>query len=294
MIELRMSEAGHCPRGLSAKLLGMEPLPVSEYIATIMEESSRHEAWVKEKLHSQGHLITEEQKEIELWLDGFHLVGHIDGLIGRNGEASLLEVKALGRFEFYRFLKEGLNGFPQYEAQISAYMLALPYTWPASLVVKCRDTGAMRELVLLRPSLSCGDLEGKLRPVKEAVERGEPSPWDCSISPALFKWCRWRYLCAPAQVQTSLELVEAAKKWREAKALLEEGEAEMAEAKAAFTQALKGGGSLEVDDLKATYTERVRTGWDKEVLKELVIPDILARAEKRTPYWELRVLDRRE
>lgn len=293
----RMSEAGYCVRFLAAKRLNYKPLPEPEFLKLAGKEGSRHEDWIISELIEEGHKITERQKEVKLEFPSFDLIGHIDG----RADDKVLEIKALGRFNFQKFEKARLSAFPQYQAQITCYMEATKL--PAWLLVKNRDTGGILETVLDSPPLDFQSIYDSLLTVELYALKNLLHPavrqddFTCRI-------CRFRYLCldemAEAKVVSAIQLplAQYAGQWRQAKAKIDEATALKEEAEQIFLQAVKDAGlkKLFVSGLNISYvSEGERESYPLELLRKVVPEEMLSQARKVSTRNEyIRVTDTQE
>jgi len=203
----RMSQVGAPPRVLYATRLGMEKLPDPPYLTLAGRESTRHEQWVKEDMREQGYEIEdaevcpkclnefgEERRglHVELEYELFRLLGHMDGRLPVNSHKRILEVKALGRFNFYRFMQNKFAAFPKYADQLTCYFEAEHSEWPALYVVKCRDTGRIEPMDTYAPS-KMQDIVDKLTFIEAHARIGKLV--DCECTDWERATCQFRYLC---------------------------------------------------------------------------------------------------
>ena len=284
------SEVGSCPRVLGATRLGYEAISFSEDEKTLLEEGLIHEGLIVSRLEAKGYTFTDRGRELVLDTPLYSLLMHIDGIAHRNGADYLFEAKALGRFTFAQFLKNGLSAFPQYEWQVSAYWSKIPL--PILMAVKCRDTGKLIVQIHDEPSVSIQTIVSKLEEVEAYAREGELIPHSCSEK----EWvrCRFRYLCPrgepePSQVAILPNLVEAARTWREAQEVKDIADDMVERAKATFLAHCKetGNSKFWVEGVSVSYHGlRDKTYLDEKVLKELVPEEVWQKAVKKTRPWE--------
>ena len=286
-----MSQAGDCAKALSAQHLGYEATPETASSLLIMEESTWHEGRVVQKLEQEGYVVTDRQKELTLEEALFVLQGHIDGVASRAGLSYLLEVKALGRFTFQKYQRDGLMAFPGYAAQVSCYqhMLKLPIL----LAVKCRDTGQLLETILPDPPMDFYSILDKLLQVEVSVREGELYPATCDEKDK--RYCSFRFLCEPseekalAKVESLPSLIEAAALWKEGKQLESQAEERLEQAKQAFIAYPQSSqvDKFSVGGVSVSYLgKKSRIYLDEAKLKELLAPEILELARKQGKTWE--------
>lgn len=304
----RMSGLGDCPRILSAARLGYEPLPEPDYLRRAAREGSRHEEWIVEDLRAEGWIITDQQREVVIEYPTFRLVGHIDGTIAFTGfqaimgNLHLLEIKALGRFTFDRFAKQGFEAFPHYWAQVQAYgrALQLPDVY---YVVKNRDTGERIEQWVEIPESDASSFNfhiNRLKAIELAARKGklyEQEP-DGSFK---CRTCRFRMLCSrPVAVvepeQPTAQLVEAAADWWKAHQLQAEAEVLGKGARAVFLATARAQPHFSVDGLRVAYVPASeRISYPVVALRKVVAAEVLAQVEKRSLINEsVRVTERSE
>jgi hypothetical protein len=311
-MKYRMSETGDCLRVLSARRLGYTPLPRPDWQERVLRESQRHEQWVVDDLRENGYdveragtcqLCGDERYGIHVSIStpSVELVGHLDGRIRRNGRRSPLEIKALGRFTFQKFEREGFSAFPSYAAQQSCYMVAEgPATWPGLYVVKCRDTGKRIEMEVPEPPMPFGLILERLERVEQAVNEGRLLDGEYPRDSELCRWCQFRYLCAEAgeapqgeTIQLSstdlADLAEAVRLWREGRELERQARERIESARDVFRTHVNVDRPLKVFGLVVSLVNKERRSYPEKLLREYVDENVLEKCLKVTPYEELRV-----
>ena len=296
----RASEVGSCLRALVAQHLNYEPKPFTAAQELILEEGKEHENLVIAKLERQGIPVTERQKELSYPTVLYILRGHIDGIIIHNSIPCILEIKALGRFTWETFRREGLAAFPGYAYQASVYshLAGWPLLggWPLLLKVKNRDTGQIIDLYLHSPPISFSDIIDKLNSAELSARDGELPAITCDDKER--RRCRFSYLCTPTMPepkQVDKSLIEAAELWREGKGLEKEAEEKIELAKAVFLQycQLEKMDRVAVSGLSVSYGGmRHRTYLDEAMIKKLVPAEIWEQAQR--PGKEYHLLTIRE
>ena len=309
----RMSSSGACPRILAAERLDYEPVPKTEATLTILKESSRHEDFVIEDLETIGFLISDRQKEYTLETPLITLVGHIDGIATRQGKVRqgmgsgvgsveqkhLLEVKALGRFTFDKFKRQGLSIYPEYQAQITCYAEAAKFL-PILLAVKCRDTGEIIKRFLDKPPMDFNVILDKLHEVELCVRDGVLPEVTFDEKSDQCRWCRFRYLCTkeekeetPAKEVTSPTLLEAAELYKEGKQYERMAEERIDQAKNVFIGHAKEQGleKFRTGGLSISWLgERTKRFLSEKRLKELVDEKIIEQCYMESKvYPDLRI-----
>ncbi len=194
----RMSGAGRCARALAAEKLGIEAEPFPAWLKGMAEEGNLHEGWIISWLKDNGWNVFSEQLEVVIKQKTFNLVGHIDGLIKKEGDRQnkLLEIKTMSQFEFDRWQKEGFGGFRTYAVQAALYLSALGLQ-EVLYVIKNRNTGYKLVNVynIKELGVNVDDVLAKLADVLVKVESGklckatyDPYTIEC-------KRCRYKAIC---------------------------------------------------------------------------------------------------
>lgn len=294
----RMSEAGGCARVLSAIRLGKEPIPFPSWLITIMNESKRHEGWVIEDLRQEGYEVetggvckeclqrfgsAREGIHVELDYPLFRLLGHMDGNLPVNGHKRPLEIKALGRFTFQKFLTHGFSAFPKYAGQETCYMTAVgEENWPGFYIVKSRDTGRKNPFDVHEPPTSMDDIVDKINLVEAQARMGNLIEATCDESD--MRYCQFRYLCStPEKVQVSeitSEVAEAFKLWKDNH--LTASQVDTARDTIKEFMVANKLSSLEAHDVLAQVTDREKETYPKVNLMKFVSSDVLMKCRKVT------------
>ncbi len=297
----RMSEVGKCPRALSASKLGIKPTEPPPWLATSAEEGKWHELRIIEELKADDIAVVQCQEEITLSLDTITLVGHVDGIIYDHSEIpQLLEVKSMSQFEFDRWMREGFRGFPQYDDQLTCYLKATGMQ-ECLYIVKNRNNGYedRRTFGNTNLEIKMQNIITRLIQVENAVRAGELVPAEFNPTNLECKRCEYKQLCIPeAPVitpATQLELVSMANLWRKGKALVDEGQAMIDEAKLSFDNYCRATGNLKwtLNDLAINlvhYNEQVSYPKAK-LLKAFTIEQLAPVAETKEAFDQLRVND---
>lgn len=235
----RMSQAGYCPRRLSAMLLEKPGAASPSWLATAAEEGNWHEQRLKQELRDLGCEVVDEQRELKLEYPEFTLIGHIDGLDRLSMKAidsplfevrldpemdltqfMLLEVKSFSFLEHQRWLKGMFEAFPNYKAQSDFYKLALGED-SVTYAVKDRSGGARHLYVTKGGQSSVPDVIEKLTMVVQYVTDGELAPAEFDPTSIECRRCQYRAtLCSPAKlVVTDAKVIEAAADYLEGSAM---------------------------------------------------------------------------
>lgn len=294
---IRMSNAGSCPRALSAQLLGIPADPEPQWLKMVADEGHWHEKRIKEQLRAEGLTVLDEQLEVSLDYPEFTLVGHIDGhIILPDNTIAILEIKSMSQYEFDRWMRNGFEAFPRYAAQLACYMEATDNP-VAYYVVKNRNTGYLDRRIIKDEPCDIDDILTKLTLAVRATDPLEIEIFNDSEC----KRCLYRNtLCIKDKDELTValdqELFEAAKKWRQGSALIQQGEVLVAEARQIFEEhsAASGLSKWQFDGLIIHYNQVRRSTYDKKELLKLFSPEQLAPALKQVEYKQLRIEDTRE
>ena len=141
----RMSEAGKCPRALSAMRLGYEAEPKPEWLERTANEGNWHEQRIIEELRADDIAVVRQQEEVKLDYPLFTLIGHIEGTIYDHKDTEdLFEVKSMSQFEFDRWMRDYFRAFPHYADQLALYMEG-SNLHQCLYIVKNRNNGYLQE-----------------------------------------------------------------------------------------------------------------------------------------------------
>jgi len=296
-----MSSSGSCPKVLAAERLGYEPVPETAATLRIFKESSRHEDFVIEDLEAEGYLISDRQKEYTLETPIITLIGHIDGVAHKDSNTHLLEVKALGRFTFDRFKRQGLSIYPGYQAQITCYAEVTKFL-PILLAVKCRDTGEIIKSFLDKPPMDFASILNRLHEVELCV-RDEVLPevtFDEKSDQC--RWCRFKYLCSKEEKEVKVEevslpdLIETARIYVESKELQKEAEEKLNWARGILLNHAKENklDKFRVTNVSISYRgQKVKEYLDEKLIRERAPIELIAMALRTSqPYddYSIRIL----
>lgn len=136
-VKTEREERGDRVSGLTCS--GLYPCPFRLYLAHLgkvwrekleprdilnMEDGWDQEAQTKKRLFEKaGIRVRDVQASVSIGRSG--MGGHIDGTITLNGKRHLWEHKAMNEDRFRLFNQWGLRFFPNFKAQINAYMLGM-------------------------------------------------------------------------------------------------------------------------------------------------------------------------
>lgn len=129
---LRASALGAHPHSLQATLQGFEQRHPSQRVETAWAKGNELEQVALARLADEGCEVLSTQKECRYQVSGdCVIVGHIDAEVARvdwrspRSRPFTVEVKSMSPQDFGRFVRWGLEDFPRYRWQVSAYWLAL-------------------------------------------------------------------------------------------------------------------------------------------------------------------------
>lgn len=253
---------------------GERQAPPSDALQSIFGEGKEvHEPAVIRRLDALGWRLRREQAEYR-W-DKFNLTGHIEGWIeveheGRQRDLPI-EIKSISGNVFARVSSEadlrdasgGASYLRKWYGQAQAYMLLMAQS-EMVLLVKDKQTGWIKPIVLRLDYEYAEGLLTRLERVNEAVESGTPPPF---LQDA--EECRrcsfYGRACNPpidsgegAEIVTDEHLLDAAKVWKETRAAAERFE----EASETLKVALRGKPLALVGDLVARTIEGTTTKYE--------------------------------
>jgi len=216
----RMSSAGACPKKLGWQRLGKIGTEAPAWLDTAAEEGNWHEQRIKNEMRAADWQVYDEQREIVLEYPTFLLVGHIDGICeDRESNHYLLEVKSMSQFEFDRWMKGKFEVFPAYAAQVTLYMAGTELD-KGRYVVKNRSSGYKDEFIIEEPPTSLESIVNTITEVEKLALSGQVMDMEYDPSSVECRRCEFNNVCMPAEVvREERDLIDAARLWREAKAL---------------------------------------------------------------------------
>ncbi len=215
-IVIPMSSSGHCPRALSAELLGRSGKDKPSWLATAAEEGNLHEDAIKSKLRAEGYHFNDDRNEcvvckerfgngrkgihLEIEQEKFVLLGHTDGIIiDKEFEPkwqAILECKSMSQYEFDRWMKGKWNEFPQYADQLTCYMKAANLT-EALYVVKNRNSGYTKKTRLIESPSNFDEIINRLNTVVDCVLADKLCEAEYDSQAIQCKRCSYISLCLP-------------------------------------------------------------------------------------------------
>src|SRR5579859_1897922 len=169
----RASGLGSCLRALVAARRGVEPRSHDGESLQIMQECVLHEDAILRRLEAEGiTLLGRGQTQVELPIPGTNAVvrGHID----EETADSVVEVKARSRSAYYRWQRQGFDGFPEMAWQVSFYGAALHK--PVLLVTKNRDSGELFKVTVHELPHSLNDIISRVLLVENLATATEDYP----------------------------------------------------------------------------------------------------------------------
>lgn len=222
-IVFRMSEAGQCPRALSAQYLGYKPEPKPAWLEVAATEGRWHEERLVQEIldENKSIIIYDRQLEVKLEYPAFSLLGHIDGKTKKYKERGfleatdvrLLEIKSMSQYEFDRWMRDKFNGFQEYADQIACYMKATGLKETA-YYVKNRSSGYIDKAIIREGDIAFGDWNfqerliaviDKLETVHSHIMQKELMPAVCDMSILQCRRCFYKYLCVKTKEDMTLQ-----------------------------------------------------------------------------------------
>ena len=245
----RMSNAGTCPRALSAEKLGYIPKPAPAWLMQTAEEGKEHEKRIKKELAEAKCEIRDEQLEVSLDYPALTMLGHLDGKIKLSKELfkdkrfevflvdvnpneidysifSHLEIKSMSYFRFQKWENEGFSGFPDYAAQETCY-------WEATgsklsiYIIKDRSGGRRYVYILGKKPIALSSIMERIYTANSFVLKKELVPKEFDSDSIECRQCFYKHLCTnpleKLSEATNTELLKVTTKLRKGRALIKEG-----------------------------------------------------------------------
>ncbi len=294
-ITFRMSESGHCPRALSAQVQGIEPAAKPDWLEDAAQEGNWHEIRIKQMLQFEGYEVFNDQKELEIVCPNIRILGHIDGMVRRNGRVQLLEVKSMSQYEFDRWMRGRFNEFPEYAAQITCYMART--VSDVLYIVKNRNSGYIDRMEFITPPVK---IEALLKSLDNIATAGGLMPAEPDFGTLRCKRCEYKQLCVKTKEDMTIQdeqiLTQAAIDWREGSRLIHDGTELADKAKEIFKEHSIAANlkKWKFDDLLISLFPVKRESYDKKELLKLFTIDQLSPALKISEYDTLRIDDLKE
>lgn len=210
-----MSQAGYCPRRLTAQITrNPGVLQAPPWLKLAAEEGRVHEWLIKEDLRYNGCAVKGEEELKVLETENFILRGKIDGRVQltpdmlrddryeihsdfdiREFDFDLfypLEIKSMSFFEYQRWRKGAFDEFPHYAMQLACYVEEEPHK-VVIYIVKDRSGGTRQLHLLKNLPASFNEVEQNLnRACVEGLAEAEYDPYSMQC-----KRCEARRLCKP-------------------------------------------------------------------------------------------------
>lgn len=188
----RASSIGACLRGLVAARKGISPQPPMPGLQRAMRASGDAEQVVREQLQKRGWKV-EPGESVSYDCEEYGLLtGNTDGFISGEGlDRCVLEIKALGRDLFQRYVRGGIQAMGEpftrmYGMQISAYMLSTGL--PCLVAVYGKDSDTTLEKLYEEPPYSTDDLCERMGQVHSFVERKLWPECDAKCNSSSWYW----------------------------------------------------------------------------------------------------------
>jgi len=307
----RVSEAGRCPRALSAQLLNMEAIPKPSFVEMAAKEGIIHEKLIIADLRDQGYVVlntrnpgSDEQVEVSIEQPRFWLTGHLDGEIlnwsddqnDKGTEHILLEIKTMSPFEYSKWRRKGFQAFPNYAAQISLYM-DITEIQKALYIVKDRSSGNIDKPLLTAKPADVDKILAKLDTVCKYVDRGQLVPAEYDVYSTECQRCEYRNWCILPRTDLpridEALLMEATNYVREGLKLKNRGEVLYNQGKATLQRYTEDNklGKWFFNDIAIHMYPVHRENYEKAKLLEMFSEEQLSPALKVSDYMQLRLED---
>jgi len=140
----RASAIGGCINELVMFRRGEQSESKTTYIEGVMEAGKEYEAEVRVQVAQHtDYVVLADSEAIQLEISPGHvIVGNTDGRmisVGPTKAEAGIEVKALGEDTFKKFVRSGLETFPEYQWQLSIYMHAVGLPWLYAAAPRMRE-----------------------------------------------------------------------------------------------------------------------------------------------------------
>jgi len=302
-IMIRMSQAGHCPKLLSATLLGRE-VAAPSWLQTAAEEGNWHETRLKGELVSLGCEVCSEQGEVTLRFgEGYYLVGHIDGLfrpspklwdspftlhyldcspedVKRCNKLLLLEVKSFGFLEYQRWSSDLFDGFYSYGVQHTLYRQALGMELSA-LAAKDRSGGRRDIYFIGKDPVRLEEIRERLSKVVQAAASGDLAEATYDADSIECRRCAIRNsFCVKVPEVADADVLDLVRAYYKYSEQLTELENELESIKDRLKQYAEDHSlsRFEVGDYTVTYNKYLRESVSLKALLSLVPREVVAPA----------------
>ncbi len=197
----RASSVGRSLRCLSSARQGYDPLPDPDYLVQAAQAGHRYEVIAKSKLRGEGYKISGEQGNVDFEvMPGVIIRGHLDGshcIAPLDPVDRMLEVKSMSQRVFSQWMLHGFERFPEYAAQVAAYMRMEGHrrgqgTVPEAVyAVINRDTDEMDVRVLKEPPADFEAIVQKVALCEQFASMQQLPACDSASQYA----CPYDYLC---------------------------------------------------------------------------------------------------
>lgn len=137
----RASALGGCVNELVMFRRGEQSESKTTYIERVMEAGKEYEADIRVQVAQQADYVIESESEsVQLEVDPGHIiVGNTDGRMSWGLSTVGTEFKTLGEDTFKKFVRSGLETFPEYQWQLSIYMHAVGLPWLYAAAPRMRE-----------------------------------------------------------------------------------------------------------------------------------------------------------
>ena len=303
---VRASGLGSCVRALSAygRYEEVIPLQRKEMLGRTAQEGNLHESTVIDHLRNEGYDVTDSQGIVGLSVikDRVEVRGHVDGIVG---DTHVVEVKTMSKSRFDDYQRHGLDGFPKYQWQLSAYMYAvgdmLGHDVKAIYAVKRRDDGLIDVKEIDTPPIDFIAIKKKLLQVWQH-RRNKTLP-GCDITGNEQFWCPFPFLHdedvkdmeLPEETNEAiLELVLQYEELRGAEVLGKAAGEKKREVGKDILKLMDDRDVAHAGDFKITRVRQVQNRVDLDLLRADMKPDQVAKYEKVNPIEYAKVTKRKK
>ncbi len=303
---VRASGLGSCVRALAAygRYEEVVPLQRKEMLNRTAQEGNLHEGTVIDHLRSEGYDIVESQGVVSLSVikDRVEVRGHVDGI---EPDRSVVEVKSMSKSRFDDWQRHGLDAFPKYQWQLSAYMYSvmemMGHNIRAIYAVKRRDDGLIDVKIIDSPPISYINIKKKLLDVWSHRKARTLPP--CDITGNEQFWCPFPFLHEEdvkdmeLPEETNLAIAELVLQYDELRGIEKTGRDAGERKKELGKEILKlmdDRDVASVGDYKIVRVRQIQNRVDLDLLRADMDKDELAKYERNNPIEYAKVTKRKK
>ena len=282
-----LSQVGDCARKLTYIALGYTPEPIPARTIRIFALGNKGEDILADEIVKRGHVLTGQQREVEI----LKIYGHIDGIID---DSFLWECKTANSRSF-RKNKSGIKkNSPQYYDQITLYIYGLQKQGlditSCFFTILNKDTSEVYQEVIPYDKDHILTLIDKISFIQGHIDKKELCPvpegltWQCG-------YCQFAHLCKDKpgyhpeqqeyQIIDSPDLQDAMDLYSEATEMEKDAKELRDDAKAVFSEFIPGPGIVRCNGHTIERQDRISKRKDykaipPEILKALPVNETIS------------------